>query len=82
MSNPDNLLGLAHFCEHMLFLGTKKYPDEAEYNKVLNNVFVAFRIFLSKKMHFYLQLLKVINKNIAFHSLPYEYIWTTKFPAC
>lgn len=20
--------GLAHFCEHMLFLGTKKYPDQ------------------------------------------------------
>jgi len=78
MSNPDNLLGLAHFCEHMLFLGTKKYPDEAEYNKVLNNVFAAFRIFLSKKMHFYLQLRKVINKKIAFH----EYNWTTKFPTC
>jgi insulysin len=27
--------GLAHFLEHMLFLGTKKYPDEAEYNKFL-----------------------------------------------
>lgn len=23
--------GLAHFLEHMLFLGTAKYPDEAEY---------------------------------------------------
>jgi insulysin len=25
--------GLAHFCEHMLFLGTKKYPDENHYSK-------------------------------------------------
>ena len=24
MSDPDDLPGLAHFCEHMLFLGTKK----------------------------------------------------------
>jgi secreted Zn-dependent insulinase-like peptidase len=24
--NPINLPGLAHFCEHMLFLGTKRYP--------------------------------------------------------
>lgn len=25
-SNADPVDGLAHFCEHMLFLGTKKYP--------------------------------------------------------
>lgn len=24
----DDLPGLAHFCEHLLFLGTDKYPDE------------------------------------------------------
>ena len=24
--------GLAHFCEHMLFLGTKKYPNENHYS--------------------------------------------------
>ena len=24
MSDPDDLPGLAHFCEHMLFLGTEK----------------------------------------------------------
>jgi len=24
--DPDELPGLAHFCEHMLFLGTAKYP--------------------------------------------------------
>jgi insulysin len=23
--------GMAHFCEHMLFLGTKKYPKENHY---------------------------------------------------
>lgn len=31
MSDPDNLPGLAHFCEHMLFLGTEKYPHENGY---------------------------------------------------
>jgi len=36
MSDPRNIPGLAHFCEHMLFLGTKKYPDENEYNKCLS----------------------------------------------
>jgi insulysin len=27
-SDPDDFPGLAHFLEHMLFMGTKKYPDE------------------------------------------------------
>lgn len=29
--NPEGRGGLAHFLEHMLFLGTDKYPDSAEY---------------------------------------------------
>ncbi|KAH8049891.1 M16 peptidase-like protein [Aureococcus anophagefferens] len=32
----DTRLGLAHFHEHMLFLGTRKYPDEDEYEAYLN----------------------------------------------
>lgn len=36
MSDPDNLPGLAHFCEHMLFLGTKKYPNENAYSTYLS----------------------------------------------
>lgn len=28
LSDPDDIPGLAHFLEHMLFLGTEKYPDE------------------------------------------------------
>lgn len=31
MNDPDHLPGLAHFCEHMLCLGTEKYPLENEY---------------------------------------------------
>ena len=30
-SNPEDRDGLAHFLEHMLFLGTEKYPDPDEY---------------------------------------------------
>lgn len=33
----DEHPGIAHFLEHMLFLGTKKYPNEAEYRKYLQN---------------------------------------------
>lgn len=35
-SDPDDLPGIAHFCEHMLFLGTKKYPKEDEYHKFIS----------------------------------------------
>lgn len=36
LEDPKEHLGLAHFLEHMLFLGTKKYPDVEEYNKYLH----------------------------------------------
>lgn len=36
MCDPEHLPGLAHFCEHMLFLGTEKYPHENEYSKYLS----------------------------------------------
>ena len=34
--NDGDIEGLAHFCEHMLFLGTEKYPDEGSYSKYLS----------------------------------------------
>ncbi|CAM9610251.1 unnamed protein product [Scytosiphon promiscuus] len=36
-SDPDDLPGLAHFCEHLLFLGTDKYPDESSYDAHLKS---------------------------------------------
>lgn len=32
-SDPEGREGLAHFLEHMLFLGTEKFPDAAEYKE-------------------------------------------------
>lgn len=29
---PSNIGGLAHFLEHMLFMGSKKYPEESSYH--------------------------------------------------
>ena len=34
-SDPDDVPGLAHFLEHMLFLGTEAFPDENEYSSWL-----------------------------------------------
>ena len=35
MVDPKDREGLSHFLEHMLFLGTKKYPKVGEYNEYL-----------------------------------------------
>ena len=36
LSDPPDLPGLAHFCEHMLFLGSEQFPEEQEYRKYLS----------------------------------------------
>ena len=33
--DPDDHLGLAHFLEHMLFMGTEKYPDVDSYGEFI-----------------------------------------------
>lgn len=37
LSDPKEIQGLAHFLEHMLFLGTEKYPKEDEYSSFLSS---------------------------------------------
>jgi secreted Zn-dependent insulinase-like peptidase len=47
-SDPPDRQGLAHFLEHMLFLGTAKYPKAGEYDEFMNanggseNAYTAF----------------------------------------
>ena len=36
-SDPVEIPGLAHFCEHMLFLGTELYPGEDSFSKFLSS---------------------------------------------
>ena len=33
LGDPDDLPGLAHFTEHMLFYASEKYPLEDDYSK-------------------------------------------------
>lgn len=47
LEDPTDFQGLAHFCEHMVFLGSKKYPKEDEFSDKLafyggtNNAYTA-----------------------------------------
>ncbi|CAD8060302.1 unnamed protein product [Paramecium sonneborni] len=36
LEDPVDRMGLAHFCEHMLFMGTDKYPNENEYQQYIS----------------------------------------------
>lgn len=35
LNDPDDMPGLAHFCEHLLFMGTEQFPRENEYSEYL-----------------------------------------------
>ena len=36
-SDPTDIPGLAHFCEHMILLGSQKYPEENGYQNFINS---------------------------------------------
>ncbi|KAJ2538642.1 metalloprotease, partial [Coemansia sp. RSA 1933] len=37
IADPPSFHGMAHFLEHMLFMGSAKYPDEDDYTSYLSN---------------------------------------------
>ncbi|KAJ1917244.1 metalloprotease [Mycoemilia scoparia] len=37
LMDPKEYPGLAHFCEHLLFMGTEKYPEENNYSNFISN---------------------------------------------
>ncbi|KDQ10557.1 hypothetical protein BOTBODRAFT_36079 [Botryobasidium botryosum FD-172 SS1] len=36
LSDPDDMPGLAHYCEHLLFMGTKQFPKENDYSEFIS----------------------------------------------
>mgnify|MGYP000890678762 CR=1 FL=1 len=39
MHDYKELQGIAHFLEHMLFMGSEKYPEENYFNKFIKEYF-------------------------------------------
>ncbi|KAF8605452.1 insulin-degrading enzyme [Ceratobasidium sp. AG-I] len=37
LHDPDDLPGLAHFCEHLLFMGTEQFPKDNDYSEYINS---------------------------------------------
>ncbi|KAG8907980.1 Insulinase (Peptidase M16) [Tulasnella sp. 403] len=35
LNDPDDMPGCAHFCEHLLFMGTDEFPSENEYSEFI-----------------------------------------------
>ena len=53
LNDPTDFPGMAHFCEHMLFLGNEKYPVEGEYRKYLQEHGGGSNAFTSPEMTLY-----------------------------
>ena len=51
MKDPKTAQGLAHYLEHMLFMGTAKYPDENDYSNVCYFIFSLSPKMVGATMH-------------------------------
>lgn len=46
-SDPSEIQGLAHFVEHMVFMGSEKYPKENEFDSFIKvNLYELYCFFL------------------------------------
>jgi len=55
--NDGDIMGLAHFCEHMLFLGSKTFSKPSEFETHLDNYFGITNAFTEpEKTTFYFEL--------------------------
>lgn len=55
--DPEELPGLAHFLEHLLFMGTAKYPSENEYAQYLTDHAGAFNAYTAgERTNFYFEV--------------------------
>lgn len=61
---PDTYPGLAHFLEHMLFLGTAKYPDTDAFQTIIHNNGGEFNAYTGgDRTHYYFNIQSAQFKN-------------------
>ncbi len=60
---PDDAIGIAHFTEHMLFLGNKKYPGSDYYSNYINSHRGMTNAFTSKDATVY--YFNIVDKHLA-----------------
>eukprot|EP00965_Chrysotila_dentata_P085598 2823636-Pleurochrysis_carterae.AAC.3 len=68
MTDPESYPGLAHFCEHMLFLGTEKFPDESDFERYVANAAVHTLGSSPRREGASLHLFAVKSRNVALGS--------------
>lgn len=82
-SDPKNVPGLAHFLEHLLFMGTSKYPKENEYSQVrtrhnITTVHIIIIISIYLKI-LVLRMLSLARNtriiSLMFHLMPFTVHW-------
>ena len=52
-NEPENLQGISHFIEHMVFKGSPKYPFHLDISKTFDANGISFNAFTSKEMTAY-----------------------------
>jgi len=61
-ASSENIMGLAHFLEHMLFLGSKKYPSTSHFKQQLSKSGGKSNAFTSDEFTTY--YFNVLNSNL------------------
>ena len=57
LDDPPAHQGMAHFLEHMLFMGSKKYPSTSDYQEYVNNRNGSYNAYTSRQeTNYYLEL--------------------------
>lgn len=75
-NDPPDILGLSHLCEHMLFTGTKEFPDPNIYQDLINSSGGQTNAYTtSEKTCFYFEIPSSSSKNIKDESYEFELIF-------
>ena len=73
---PSSIGGLAHFCEHMLFMGSEKYPDENEFSSFVSKFGGSDNAHTDTNITVYSFDIRIGSKTGTFRIGPVRTFWT------